>query len=476
MLSLTNSEPIAERLTRRTKLAYGVGEVSRAAIQNIRVVFLLYFLTNVAGLNAALAGSVLLISRIWDGVNDPLVGLMSDRTRSRWGKRYPWMMIGVIPLAVFSFLQWVVPHFNLGDGLDQLSLFVYYTLIALLFDTAFTAVIVPYSALAPDLAKTYDERTSLTSFQMGFSIAGGIGVLLLAQLIFGWVPNPDQRFLVLAGVCSTLVVLAIFLSVWGTYRQTASSRLARNDREASTQPPFWSQVSTVFKQREFQLVTGIYVLSWVSVQGMVAILPYFIQNWMNLPVQHVTQMVVLMQIAALVSIPLWRSLSQRVGKKGVFLLGIPALIGGQLGLSLLHSGQIGLMYGCAIGIGIGLSTIYLVPWAMLPDVIDLDELRNGQRREGLFYSLLMQMQKFGLAIALFLLSQGLNWTGFISTTGGSPMPVQPPSVLVSIRLEIGLIPAMVMMLALFLTYHYPITHEVHKTVLLQLRELKESRS
>lgn len=473
MLSLKNSEPTAERLTRRTKLAYGVGEVSRAAIQNIRVVFLLYFLTNVAGLNAALAGPVLLISRIWDGINDPIVGLMSDRTRSHWGKRYPWMIGGVIPLAVFSFLQWVVPHFNLSDRLDQLSLFVYYILIALLFDTAFTAVIVPYSALAPDLAQTYDERTSLTSFQMGFSIVGGIGVLLLAQLIFGWVPNPAQRFLILASVCSALAILAIFLSVLGTYHQTSSSRLGRNEGEAFAKRPVWSQVSTVFKQREFQLVTGIYVLSWMSVQGMIAILPYFIQNWMNLPVQHVTQMVIVMQIIALMTIPVWRLLSQRVGKKGAFLLSIPALVGSQIGLSLLHSGQIGLMYGCAIGIGIGLSTVYLVPWAMLPDVIDLDELRNGQRREGLFYSLLMQMQKFGLAIALFLLSQGLNWAGFISTTGGSPMPVQPQSVLVSIRLEIGLIPAMVMVLALFLAYCYPITHEVHETVLLQLKESKK---
>lgn len=470
-MSLKTSEPTAERLTRRTKLAYGVGEISRAAIQNIRVVFLLYFLTNVAGLNAALAGSVLLISRIWDGVNDPLVGLMSDRTHSRWGKRYPWMVAGIIPLAGFSFLQWVVPHFNSNARLDQLSLFIYYTLIALLFDTALTAVVVPYSALAPDLAKTYDERTSLTSFQAGFSIVGGVGVLLLAQLIFGWVPNPPQRFLILASLCSALAILAVFLSVLGTYRQTSSSRLARNEDEASAKRPLWSQVSSVFKQREFQLVTGIYVLSWMSFQGMIAILPYFVQNWMNLPIQHVTQMFMVMQVVALMTIPVWRSLSQRVGKKGVFLLGIPALVGSQAGLSLLHSGQIGLMYGCAIGVGIGLSTVYLVPWAMLPDVIDLDELRNGQRREALFYSLLMQMQKFGLAIVLFLLSQGLNWTGFISTTSGTPTPIQPQSVLAAIRLEIGLIPAMVMVLALVLAYHYPITNKVHEMISLQLREL-----
>ncbi|HEY9661444.1 MAG TPA: MFS transporter, partial [Allocoleopsis sp.] len=113
-------QPVVKKLSHRTKLAYGVGEVSRAAIQNIRVVFLLYFLTNVAGLNAALAGTLLLIGRIWDGINDPIVGWLSDRTRSRWGKRYPWIVGGSVPLAVFSVLQWVVPHFSQSDHLNQL--------------------------------------------------------------------------------------------------------------------------------------------------------------------------------------------------------------------------------------------------------------------------------------------------------------------------------------------------------------------
>ena len=143
----------AAPLPRRVKLAYGVGEVAKAVIQNIRVVFLLYFLTNVAGLNAALAGTVLLLGRIWDGVNDPLVGWLSDRTRSRFGQRYPWMVAGAIPLGVFTILQWVVPRFAESDPNHQLHLFWYYAVVALLVDTAFSAVIVPYAALAPELAE-----------------------------------------------------------------------------------------------------------------------------------------------------------------------------------------------------------------------------------------------------------------------------------------------------------------------------------
>lgn len=470
--SLQLSFPSA-RLSRRTKLAYGVGEVARAVIQNIRVVFLLYFLTNVAGLNAALAGAVLLIGRLWDGLNDPLVGWLSDRTQSRFGRRYPWMLAGAIPLGLLTVLQWVVPQFSADAPHHQLYLFGYYTLIALLFDAALTAVIVPFSALVPDLAQDYDERTSLVSFQVAFSIAGGIGILLLAQMIFARVPSPAQQYLILGASCGAIAVAAILLSMWGTYGKTQSPQPFNPPLVSPPAPSIWEQVVAVFRQREFLLVTGIYVLAWVSIQGLVAILPYFLQSWMRLPVQHVTQMAIAMQVTTLVSLPLWRGLSQRVGKRGVLLWGLPMAIVSELGLSLLHPGQVGLMYGCAIGIGLGLATVYLMPLAMLPDVIDLDELRHGQRREGLFYSLMMQMQKFGLGLALFLLSQGLNWGGLISTAGNQPAPVQPPAVLSTIRVEIGLIPALVMALALWLAWHYPITQARHQTIRLQLHKKQQ---
>ena len=474
MIPSSQSAPKADRLPRRTKLAYGVGEVTRAVIQNIRVVFLLYFLTNVAGLPAALAGTVLLVGRIWDGVNDPIVGWLSDRTRSRFGQRYPWMVAGAIPLGLFTVLQWMVPPFAATDPHYHLHLFGYYTVVALLFDTAFSAVMVPYSALAPDLAKDYDARVDLSSFQTGFLIAAGIGVLLLAQLILAGAPSLAQGYLILGGVCGAIAMVATLICVWGTASQTLPA-LEGQPREAQPAPQaapgLWQQVATIFRHREFQLVTGIYVLAWVSIQGMVAIVPYFIQSWMQLPMQHVTQLAILMQTVALVMVPVGRWFSHRPGgKKGVLFLGLPVAMVGQICLSLLSPDQVGLLYGCAIAIGIGLSTVYLIPFSMLPDVIDLDELRYGHRREGLFYALMMQMQKFGLAIALFLLSQGLSWGGLDSTTGNGPALVQPGLGLLIIRLEIGLLPALVMGLALVLAWHYPISRDRHRSILLQLND------
>jgi GPH family glycoside/pentoside/hexuronide:cation symporter len=319
----------------------------------------------------------------------------------------------------------------------------------------------------------------LSSIQTGFLISAGIGVLVLAQVIFARVPSLTQRYLILACLCAAIAIAAIALCVWGTYRYTLGSKPGesalepRKPLEPRVVPSLRLQIATIFGHREFQLVTGIYVLAWVSIQGMVAILPYFIQSWMQLPAQHVTQLAILMQTTALAAVPLWRWLSRRVGKRGVLLMGLPAVVVSQIGLSLLQPGQVGWMYICAIGIGLGLSTVYLIPFSMLPDVIDLDELRHGYRREGLFYSLMMQMQKFGLAIAIFLLSQGLNWGGLIPSTGDSLERVQPASVLPVIRLEIGVLPALAMGLSLVLVWYYPISRDRHSAILHQLNEQKQ---
>lgn len=105
--------PESEKLDLKTKLAYGAGDLGPAITSGIGVFFLLVFFTNVAGIPAGLAGSILLIGKIWDAVNDPLVGVLTDKTQSRrWGRRLPWLLYGAIPFGIFFFLQWIVPRFS----------------------------------------------------------------------------------------------------------------------------------------------------------------------------------------------------------------------------------------------------------------------------------------------------------------------------------------------------------------------------
>ena len=180
--------PETKKLSFSTKLAYGAGDLGPAITANVLVFFLLYFFTNVAGLAAGTASNILLIGKVWDAINDPIVGVLSDRTSHRWGRRYPWIVYGAIPFGIFFFLQWIVP------SKDPTILFWYYVAIAILFNTAYTAVNLPYTALTPEITQDYNERTSLNSFRFSFSIGGSILSLILAQIIFAIVKDDTQKY------------------------------------------------------------------------------------------------------------------------------------------------------------------------------------------------------------------------------------------------------------------------------------------
>lgn len=128
------------------------------------------------------------------------------------------------------------------------------------------------------------------------------------------------------------------------------------------------------------------------------------------------------------------------------------------------------MYALAVFMAIGISVAYLVPWSTLPDVIDLDELHSGQRREGMFYSFMAQLQKIGIALALLLVGKSLDWAGFIATKAGQPTPIQPESALWAIRWAIAPVPALLLTLSLALAYFYPVTRQAHAEIFLKLKE------
>ena len=456
-------------------MAYGAGDLGPAITANILAFFLLYFFTSVAGMNAAVAGSLLLISKIWDAVNDPIVGMWSDRTRSgKWGRRYPWMLWGAIPFGITFFLQWIVPKFSSDPATNQTGLFWYYIAVAIVFNTFYTIVNLPYTALTPELTQDYNERTSLNSFRFTFSIGGSILSLILAQVIFASVADAAQRYLILGGICAVLSTLPLYWCVFGT--RARSVEVAQHHLTSSVEEPaplpYLQQMRIVFTDRPFLFVIGIYLCSWLGVQITAAILPYFVVNWLGQPSSIFTAVALAVQGTALVMLFVWSAVSARVGKKAVYFMGMVIWIIAQAGLFFLQPSQSGLIFPLAIMAGVGVSTAYLIPWSMMPDVIELDELNTGQRREGVFYGFMVLLQKIGLAIGLFLVGQALNAAGFIESAAGEPAPIQPDSALLAIRLAIGPIPTVALVLGLVLAYFYPITREVHAEILLKLQERK----
>jgi GPH family glycoside/pentoside/hexuronide:cation symporter len=412
-----------------------------------------------------------MIGKIWDAINDPMVGVLSDRTKHPSGRRLPWMLYGAIPFGITFFLQWIVPHFSNNKTANSWSLFWYYVIIAILFNTFYTVVNLPYTALTPELTQDYNERTSLNSFRFSFSIGGSILSLILAQLIFAQLKIPvTQQYLVLAGVCTVLSVLPLFWCVWGVRSRVLASEARRLETEEPEHIPIPQQLQIAFSNQPFLYVVGIYLCSWLGVQVTASILPYFVVNWMNLPAAEFPLVAIAVQGTALVMLFVWSAVSARVGKKAVYFMGMIVWIIAQAGLFFLQPSQVGLMYFLAVLAGVGVSTAYLIPWSMMPDVIELDELKTGQRREGIFYGFMVLLQKVGLAVGLFLVGQSLEWSGFVETVPGQPAPVQPASALLAIRIAIGPLPTLALIFGLILAYFYPITREVHAEILLKLKE------
>ncbi|MBD2112461.1 MULTISPECIES: MFS transporter [Cyanophyceae] len=448
------------------KVFYGVGELAASVPASLSAFFVLYFFTTVAGLSPALAGSVLLFGRTWDAIDDPLIGWLSDRTVSPAGRRYPWMLGGVIPMAICSVLLWMVPPFA-----SQWGVFAYYIVLSLFAFAAFTAVQLPYTALAAELSDDYDERTDLIGMKSAFSIGASILALVMAQVVFARVADPARQFFILGLLSASLAVVIIGLCVAGTYRrywQVQQSRPPLTGGHHS--PALLPQLRSVFSNAAFREVLGLYLCGWMSVQVTAAMLPYFVGAWMGLPATHFAQMALAVQGTAIAMLWVWDWVAKRTGKRTVFLTGAPLAAIALAGLATVQPGQVVWMYTLGVIAGMGVATLYMVPFAMLPDVIDLDELNTGLRREGLYFSALVFLQKLGLAMALFISGQLLSLTGYVANTD-----TQPVAALNAIRLLIGPLPALLLIVGLWFCYRYPINRDRHQQILLALQQQRQQR-
>jgi glycoside/pentoside/hexuronide:cation symporter, GPH family len=193
-------------------------------------------------------------------------------------------------------------------------------------------------------------------------------------------------------------------------------------------------------------------------------------NWLGASEQTITQVAISSTVMILLMLSIWNRVSQQVGKRAIYLLAVPFWVVSRVGMMFLQPGQTGWLYGLVLIAAVGVSACLLVPYAMLPDVIDLDELQHGQRREGLFYGFMTFLQKLSLAIALFLAGKLLDWAGFVPAIAGQPAPTQPDAALLIIRWMYGPIPGCIGIGSLILVCLYPITREVHAEILLTLKE------
>jgi len=451
----TPKPPATEKLSLWTKIGYAIGDFGPAVGPGTIIpFFFLFFLTDVVRLNPSLAGLVLLIGKIWDAVNDPLFGLLSDRTRTRWGRRRVYLLFGAIPFGLSFFLLWVTPPWQ-----DPFLLFAYFVVLYIIFDTAFTAVGVAYHALIPEMTLDYDERTSLVGYQMIVSIGGGLLGAILPLMIVGLFPTKPIGYAAMGAIMGASFALLLF-PAFAVARE-------RKEFQARAALPSLESLRYVLRNRAFRYVMGLDILSWLAVDILSAVFIYYLKYWIGMSESTASLVLGVILGSALLFLPLFVKLANRIEKKWSFVAGMSTWALIQMTIFFVPQGATTLIWILAALVGIGVSTAHVMPSSMRPDVLEVDELDSGSRQEGVYAGVAVFIRKLSTSLALFLIGVILDWSGYV------PQGVQPESALWAMRLIMGPIPATLLVIAIIIACFYPLTREKHKAI---REELKHGRS
>lgn len=432
------------KLRTRTKLFYGVGDLGNALVNSAIQFFLMKFYTDAALILPSLAGNALLIGKIWDAINDPLFGWITDKTKSRFGKRRVFMIFGAIPLGISIALLWFVP------AMDRIWTFVWIALTFMLFDTLWTLTNVPYYALTSELSDDYDERSSLTTYRMVMAVPAYLVGAALTPAIVGLFALQRTGYAFIGIAYGVFCAIVLLISAAGIRERKG---LVVSKPEAS---PFKS-FGLAIKNKPFVWLCGTYFVVNISFAFIKILMAYYIEYQLLMKAQ--TSLVMgLMLICVTLALPFWQWVSRKIDKGPAYGLGM--LVGGAaviLTFFLPHQST-ALIYVIAVLAGFGFSAQWIFPWAMVADVADYDRVETGQQRSGVYYGIWGLATKISEALALAAVGWILTWFGYV------PNVEQTPHALLGIRLFFGLIPAGFIFLALPLLFKYPITRKSHALV------------
>jgi GPH family glycoside/pentoside/hexuronide:cation symporter len=455
------------RLSFWTKLVFGSGDWSISSFGTLRQIFYAIFLTDVVGLEARLASVVALVGVVWDAINDPLVGMLSDRARTRWGRRRPFLLLFSIPFGLGFALLWWAPPWG-----SQAALALSVTLVFMLSDTFQTMVFVPLYALTPEITPDYDERTSLITYRMFFNLMASLVTAVAAPAIVDAAlaggATQQQGYLIvgaLFGGAAILPLLLIFLFVHERPRPSAEVDLERRTPLRDVLRKAWGNVP-------FRFAVGIYMLNWITFDLVALVLPFYLAYWvargnlletaLGLPLE--SAVFALLLVTSVIMLPLWLWVARRLSKHVAYILGMSFWAVVQLLIFGVAPGQVSVVLALAVLAGISVSTAHVLPDAIFPDVIEWDELRTRSRREGIYYGVKNFVRKLAGALSIFLALQVLGWFGYQTPPVGATQFAQSPATLAAIRVLIGPVGAVLLFSAVLVARFYPLTRERHARV------------
>ena len=451
-----------DRLGIGTKVYYLFGDIGISMCVAAVAFFVLFYFTEIPKISPGVVGTALLLGKLWDAVSDPLFGWLSDRTKSRFGRRKIYLYYGSIPLGIAFALLWFMPE-SLAPG-DVDKSVSYATIawimgITIFYFTMITVVSVSYYAMTPELTRDYDERTSLTTFRM---IGGSIGYLFGAGL------PPFIATLFLTEKIGW-GMMGIFFGLFAVFMLFITAFNVKQRPELEGPPselPVIKSILITFKNKPYLLLMIQGLFTSVAFGLVMSYMPFFLEHQMDLKKQIPILLPALM-LVILFFLVFWKWLSDKWEKKGpTYALGLFIAFSALAMTYFLKPGDNIALYVIIFIAGFGFSAQWVMPWSIIPDVVEYDELITGERREGIFYGVKGLTDKVATALSVFIGGWVLELVNYV------PDQVQTTKALLGIKLFFGPIPALITFISLPLLIWFPITKASHIKTLELLKRKK----
>lgn len=436
------------KLPLHVKAGFGIGDLGGNLFFTAMGFYSLIYLTDTVGVAAALAGAAILLGKFWDAVTDPMMGYISDRTRSRWGRRRPYLLFGALPLLFAMWYFFSAPDF----GNAQTAGFLWAAAALCLLNTAYTVVNIPYGSLTPELTKDYRERTSLNGFRFSFAV---IGTILGAAVVLPIVnlAGGGRQGYPIVGLLFGAIMAGTILTTFFSVREPGRESMARPKEK------FFATFLVVFKNKTYMRLAAVYTLNLTGITFVQTMLVYYFKYIYQNEAMTTVAMLLLLGVAML-CIPVSVLTAKKIGKKRTYQIALVILAVSCFAM-FFFAHILGMMFtfGVMVFAGVGIGFGYVPPFAMLPDVVEVDAVRTGSRKEGAYYGMWTFFSKIGVALAAALAGVFLSMAGFVPNLAD-----QSSSAVFTIRLLIGPVPAAVFIAGILLVASYELDEKTYDAV------------
>ena len=441
-------------LPRYIKVGWGVGELAIAFYVGVTMAFFLFFLTEAHGISPVWAGTALLIPRLWDAATDPIMGMLSDRTRSRMGRRRPFLLVGCF---LFGLTFWLV--LSPPPVESEFGKVAYFTAMYLLVSTAYTIYDVPYSSMAAEMTGSYRERLNLTGYKMMAARFGIILSAIVSPLIFNSQETLAEGFALLGAVGG------IFITATGLVAVITTSAAPRTDASPS-RFSLREEMAAVIQNRPFAVLFIVFMFQNLAIGASATTLIYFITITMSVTPNLIGPLFAVAGITALIATPGWVIVGGRIGKKPAYARAIMINMAVALAVFFLPPSLAMLLFAIYAINGVADAGNQLMPNSMVPDTVEVDELQNGVRREGAIFGAWAFCRKAGMAGGAFLASVCLSLFGFVSGIGEQSETAQ-----LGIRVAFSLLPLVLWLIAFKLLARFELDEAGYNKIKSRLTKL-----